>query len=127
MQKIEQDNPTEYGQKLYVIVDSKIKMPNGKLSREVAGAVTKVIMNHWTSWQITKILSWYKCGFPTIVLKTDDIQALINVLEKENIKYFEMIDAGKTVFHDIPTRTCIGITLLKHNELPEHIRKLKLL
>jgi peptidyl-tRNA hydrolase len=110
--------------KLYVIVDEKLKMPKGKLSRVVAGAVTHVIMYHFSYFQWHRLANWYKYGFKTIVLKTDNFEKIIKDLQIFKQKHFVMRDAGITTFKK-PTDTCVGLTLLK--EKPFMLEKLKLL
>ena len=112
--------------KLYVVVDNNVKIPKGKLAREVAGAVTHSIMYHFTYFKWTKIVAWYKSGFKTIVLKTDDFDTVIEQLKMFKEKHFVMTDIGKTVFKE-PTRTCLSLPIVNESKTPKIINELKLL
>lgn len=113
--------------KLIVVVDNQLKMPKGKLAREVAGAVTHVLMYSWSYFKFIKLLPWYKGGMKTIVLKTDDMDTLVTTMQTLRIKYFPMIDDGKTVFNGVPTRTCIGFPICTNEKTPVMLDELKLL
>jgi len=112
--------------KMIVVVDQKVKMRKGKLSREVAGAVTHAIMYHFSYFKWASLIAWYKNGMKTIVLKTDDMDALIKELKLFNNFYLSMVDAGITVFKK-PTRTCIVLPICNDENTPLCISELKLL
>jgi peptidyl-tRNA hydrolase len=103
-------NITKY--KMYVIVDDTVKMPKGKLAREVAGAVTHTIMYHFSHFKWLTLTNWYKQGMKTVVVKTDDISKLEKTLKRKKQMYLSMVDAGKTVFTK-PTKTCISLPIIE--------------
>jgi len=112
--------------KLIVVVDNELKMPKGKLARQVAGAVTHVIMYHLCYFKWFPMIDWYKKGLKTVVLKTNDLYKVRADLGLYNIDYLPMVDAGKTVFKQ-PTLTCLGLTLIKEDKVPDFINELSLL
>lgn len=117
---------TKYKYKMVVVVDSNVKMPKGKLAREVAGAVTHAIMYHFSYFKWAKLVAWYKSGLKTVVLKTEDMDALTKDLRVFKNMYLSMVDAGLTVFKE-PTRTCISLPICKEEDTPIPVRELKLL
>ena len=117
---------TKYKYKMVVVVDQNVKMPKGKLAREVAGAVTHAIMYHFSYFKWASLLAWYKGGMKTVVLKTEDMSGLMKDLRLFKNFYLSMVDAGATVFKE-PTRTCIVLPVCKEENTPIPVKELKLL
>lgn len=113
--------------KMYVVVDATVKMPTGKLAREVAGAVTYSIFYHLSYFKWASLFNWFKYGIKTIVLKTENMDKLIQDLKLCRQFYLLMVDSGLTVFNGVPTRTCLSLPIMADKDTPFPIKELKVL
>ena len=108
--------------KVYIIVNTELKMGVGKTAGQVGHAVSKLIRSQPSS---KKIKEWVENCEPKIVLKGNDF--IFHQLETclKN-KIYSVFDAGKT---QIPSgsQTVIITEPLTDEETPDLIKNLKLL
>ncbi len=117
--------------KMYILVNTSVKMSKGKIAAQVGHAVQKtterMLKQYPKKWK-----EYISCGIPKIVLKSD-INLLENLINKyptsnrnTNIWCEYIIDAGRT---QIPpnTLTCLAFCPLKTEDVPDEITTLKLL
>ena len=108
--------------KMYIVVNSDLKLSVGKICSQVGHAVEGVVINcrgNKKRWQAYK-----NSGSAKIVLKADQ-QSFDELLEC-SYKKFIVTDAGKTECLE-GTITAIGFAPMYDSEIPEIIRSLKLL
>ena len=111
--------------KQIIVLRKDLKLGKGKIAVQVAHASLE-------SYKISKkriLKKWEKQGSKKVVLKADDLKALMKVkraLDKNNIRYVIIRDAGLT---QIPpgTITCIGIEEMGEEKIDNITRKLKML
>tara|TARA_B100000674_G_scaffold492111_1_gene511468 strand:- start:880 stop:1209 length:330 start_codon:yes stop_codon:yes gene_type:complete len=108
--------------KMYIIINSDLKLSTGKLCAQVGHAVQDVVIGcrgnkkRWNSYKNN--------GCAKIVLKAD--QQTFDELLECSYKKFIVTDAGKTECLE-GTITAIGFAPLFENEVPDIIKGLKLL
>ena len=108
--------------KMYIIINSDLKLSTGKLCAQVGHAVQDVVIGcrgnkkRWNSYKNN--------GCAKIVLKAD--QQTSDELLECSYKKFIVTDAGKTECLE-GTITAIGFAPLFENEVPDIIKGLKLL
>jgi len=111
--------------KQIIVLRKDLKLGKGKIAVQVAHASLE-------SYKISKkriLKKWEKQGSKKVVLKADDLKALMKVkraLDKNNIRYVIIRDAGLT---QIPpgTITCIGIEVMEEEKIDNITGKLKML
>jgi len=111
--------------KQVILVRNDLKMPRGKLSVMVAHASVDAA----NSTTKAKFDEWRRKGMKKIVLKVEDLKALLkyeNLANKSNIKTSLITDAGKTVFTE-PTITCLAIGPDSEEKIDKITGKLKIL
>lgn len=106
--------------KLVVVIDNTLKMPKGKLAREVMGMGIRTVGMLSTS----QLIEWKLNSEKAVVVKTDNIQELMKKLNENKIEYRIFVDAGRTVFNGKETLTCVGF-FCKDNEF-DFVEELKL-
>lgn len=107
--------------KLVVVVDNTLKMPKGKLAREVMGIGIRTVGMLSSS----QLIEWKLNAEKAVVLKTDYMNDFIRKLVENKIEYRIFVDAGRTVFNGKETLTCVGF-FCKDNEF-DFVEELKLI
>lgn len=96
--------------KMVIAVRQDIQMNKGKTAAQVAHAASGCLEDVNARHPIVD--RWLKTGQAKVVVKVPDLIAL-DYLEELSIRtgvmYNVVKDSGKTVFHDVPTVTCIAI------------------
>ena len=108
--------------KMYIVVNSDLKLSVGKICSQVGHAVEGVVIScrgNRKRWQTYK-----NSGSAKIVLKAD--QQTFDEILASSCKKFIVTDAGKTECLE-GTITAIGFAPMYDSEIPEIIRSLKLL
>jgi len=108
--------------KMYIVVNTNLKLSTGKLCAQVGHAVQDVVIGcrgnrkRWNSYKNN--------GCAKIVLKAD--QQTFDEILASSYKKFIVTDAGKTECLE-GTITAIGFAPMYESEVPDIIRSLKLL
>ena len=111
--------------KQIIIVRTDLKIGKGKLIVQCCHACIGAL--RLTNKKI--IEKWEKEGAKKVVLKVRDLNELEKIeeeLKKNKIKYFLVIDAGKTQLEK-GTITCIGVGPIEEEKIDKITGKLKLL
>ncbi|MCS7123701.1 MAG: peptidyl-tRNA hydrolase Pth2 [Candidatus Aenigmarchaeota archaeon] len=111
--------------KQVIIVRKDLKMSKGKLAVQCCHACIGALR------QVEKeiIEKWEREGAKKIILKVKNLEELKEIekkLKKNKIKYFLVIDAGKTQLEK-ETITCIGIGPIEEKKIDKITGRLKLL
>lgn len=114
--------------KMYILVNSDVKISKGKLAGQVGHAVAsymfRIMQNMRENEDVNdfEMISNYMKVQKKILLKCDEEKML--ELESRN-NYITIRDKGLT--HLIPgTLTCINLGIYKENDVPDFVKKLKL-
>lgn len=113
-----------------IVIRTDLNMRKGKIAAQASHASMKVLLDrmklvypptYMHDSGVTKVLKykqgdpfdiWLKGAFTKICLQVSVEQELVDLLElaqQAKIPCAEIIDSGKTEFHNVPTRTCIAI------------------
>lgn len=107
--------------KMVIVVRKDLNMRKGKLAAQVGHAVLRCILKQHqyeydTEFIIPKTVeldNWLHVSLEKkIVLGCSSEQDLLDIQQQCRIKHINtalITDAGLTEFHNIPTKTCIGI------------------
>lgn len=94
-------------QRTYILVRKDLKMTKGKVLSQVGHALFAFFERNKTNTS-KDFLSWKKQGQTKIVLKVseEELNKTISFLNKEDVKYDLIVDAGKTQIEPA-SRTCL--------------------
>lgn len=93
----------------YILVDSKLRMPAGKLAAQAAHAA---VMGYRLSTP-TMIDAWLESNHYTkIVLGCDDLAVAERYINDRGVSTALIIDEGRTVFSGQLTPTCLGCQIV---------------
>ena len=107
--------------KMVIVVRRDLKLLSGKMSSQTAHAALGAILNR-CEWLDTGTrlalrpseseLSWLKYKFTKIILGCEGLREMLDLQAQaisEGINTCLITDAGDTVFHNVPTVTCLAI------------------
>lgn len=103
--------------KQYVIINNKLKMRKGKLSRICLslGFKSQEIIT------LRQELAWEDNNYTAVILKADDFENVIKDLIEKNIEFEQHVDAGLT---SVPEGSDCGLVFFSKEEM---FKELKLL
>jgi PTH2 family peptidyl-tRNA hydrolase len=108
--------------KVYIIVNTDLKMSVGKIAGQVGHAVSKLIRACGNS---KRMKEWFTNNEPKIVLKANE--KTLNSLKNElKTKVYEIYDCGLTQIKENSLTVAITEPFTEE-EIPDIIKKLKLL
>ena len=105
--------------KQVIVYRRDLQMRKGKIAAQVAHASMKVLLDRdegpWDRLEIPLdpvMAAWARARFAKIVLSVEDEDALVRAYElarAAGIPTALVIDAGRTEFHGVPTRTTVAL------------------
>ncbi len=112
--------------KQVILVRTDLKMNKGKLASQCSHASVEAVLNS----KKEKVEYWRKKGMKKVVLKVKDKEELLNYFKKaKSLKLTTALitDAGRTVFHNTSTTTCLAIGPDLEEKIDKITSKLKML
>jgi len=125
-----------YPVKQIIVVRKDLKMRRGKEAAQVAHASMKfmakalaVSMSEHAPFLVSEYMqdnltedaiAWLEGSFAKVVVSVDSLEELDSIAEKAEfagLTVNEIIDAGRTEFAGVPTKTCIAIGPNKSEEI----------
>lgn len=122
--------------KQIILVRRDIKLPPGKLGAQASHASLGVVKKLMTDENQLVMLPgspldlWWNGSWTKVCLRLDSIDDLAGLLAKcdeADLQYCIVKDNGLTVYHGVPTITCIGIEPSTAEKLDPIFGHLKLL
>lgn len=113
--------------KQMIVLRKDLNMRKGKMIAQGAHASMKATLLHLED---PRVKEWLNGPFTKIAVSVDSEEELIEVRDKAveaGLICEEIIDAGKTEFNGVPTRTALGIGPDTHDNLFPITGNLKLL
>lgn len=95
--------------KQVIVLRKDLNMRAGKMVSQGAHASLAVILGNLND---ERVKTWLDNEFTKITLRVDSEEELLNILQKakdNGMLTTLIVDAGKTEFHGIPTKTAIAI------------------
>ena len=111
---------------MYIIVNKSLPMRSGKIASQVGHAVQKI--TEYCMTKEKKIWSYYcSNNYAKIILKINDENKLLEILnELKHIHKSYAVDEGRTQIEP-NSLTAIGFIPMQKKDVPECLKKLKLL
>lgn len=113
--------------KQIIVIRKDLKMRLGKCVAQGAHASMKAYLENQNH---PNVIEWLNGKFTKIAVSVNSEQELRDLAAKAraaNLIVAEIIDAGLTEFHNVPTFTCIAVGPATHEELAPVTGKLPLL
>jgi PTH2 family peptidyl-tRNA hydrolase len=100
--------------KQVIVVRRDLHMRQGKACAQSAHAAMIFLVNAIMSGSdlTEEQQEWFVIGMPKIVMRVESAEELNSIAQRARdamLTVFEVMDAGRTEFHGIPTSTCIAI------------------
>jgi len=126
------------GIKQVIVVRTDLSMRKGKLASQVAHAAMKFILDNNQSDRGDKLIVelspeeaiWCAERFTKVVARCDsqdELEQLIMKAQLSNVPVYQIVDAGQTEFHGVPTLTCAAFGPCDAEDLDKITGHLKLL
>jgi PTH2 family peptidyl-tRNA hydrolase len=126
------ENSQHRSVKQVIVVRHDLHMRQGKACAQSAHAAMMFLVNAMAleSDLTEEQGEWFSCGMPKIVVRVESAEELNSVVERARdalLTVFEVMDAGHTEFHGIPTPTCVAIGPNNSNAIDKVTGLLRLL
>lgn len=111
--------------RIWIVVRDDLEMPAGKMMAQVGHAVASLIFGG----NPETVAAYMRCAQPKITVRAKNLHALERArdeAEASNIGTAFITDAGRTVFPE-PTPTVCGIGPCFASDLPQFVRRLRLM
>lgn len=127
-----------YKTKQYIIARADLNMPAGKLAAQAAHASVGALLNASLKTANKVIIDycvypdiqeWMEGSFAKVCLAVnseEELKECYEIAKSHNLPCAYIVDNGTTVFHGIPTPTCVGIGPAQSTVLEPLFKHLKL-
>ena len=127
-----------YKVKQYIIVRKDLNMPAGKMAAQAGHASVGALLNAsmrasdkvYIDYSIyPDVQQWIEGDFAKVCLAVnseDELRDCYKIAKQHKLPCAFIVDNGTTVFHGVPTPTCVGIGPAKSETIEPLFKHLKL-